>query len=211
MASGSRTVPPFPATPKAAYERLMQGNKRWVTNTLQHPDRDPTRRELLATSQQPYGAVLSCIDSRVSPELVFDTGLGDLFVMRSGGVAVAPVIVGSVAYGPMISGTPLVIVLGHQRCGAISAAYNALREDKPLPGSLQAIAEALRPAYEQSTRQSSADPADSMARTQVELIANLLRDDQDLAPMVSKGTLAVIGAYYSLHTGQIEILSGAPA
>ncbi|WP_344485700.1 carbonic anhydrase [Nonomuraea monospora] len=120
-----RTSPAPPATSKGAYERLMEGNKRWVTNTLQHPDRDPTRRELLATSQRPYGAVLSCIDSRVPPELVFDTGLGDLFVMRSGGVTVAPVITASVAYGPMISGTPLIIVLGHQRCGAISAAYNA--------------------------------------------------------------------------------------
>ncbi|MEV0388717.1 carbonic anhydrase [Nonomuraea sp. NPDC050643] len=211
-AAGSAALTaPSPATPKAAYDRLIEGNRRWVTNTLQHPDRDPTRRELLATSQQPYGAVLSCIDSRVPPELVFDTGLGDLFVMRSGGVTVAPVITASVAYGPMISGTPLIIVLGHQRCGAISAAYKALREDRPLPGSLQAIADALRPAYEQSARQSSADPAETMAKAQVELIANALRDNADLAPLVSKGALAVVSAYYSLSTGQVEILNGAPA
>jgi carbonic anhydrase len=202
---------PSPGTPKAAFERLMAGNRRWVTNTLQHPDRDPTRRELLAARQQPYGAVLSCIDSRVPPELVFDTGLGDLFVMRSGGVAVGPVITGSVEYGPMTSGTPLIVVLGHQRCGAVSAVYKALREGKPLPGNLQAIAEALRPAYEQSVRQSSAHPAETMARAQVKLTANALRGNRDLAPLVGKGVLAVVSAYYSLDTGQVEILNGAPA
>ncbi|MFD0476062.1 carbonic anhydrase [Nonomuraea thailandensis] len=147
-ADGARQEGP-PRTPEAAYDRLMAGNGRWVSNELRHPDRDPTRRQLLATSQQPYGAVLSCIDSRVPPELVFDTGLGDLFVMRSGGAALGPVITGSVEYGPMTSGTPLIVVLGHQRCGAVSAAYQALRDGRSLPGNLQAITQALRPAYEQ--------------------------------------------------------------
>jgi carbonic anhydrase len=200
-----------PGTPKAAYQRLMEGNGRWVANTLRHPNRDPTRRELLATSQQPYAAVLSCIDSRVPPELVFDTGLGDLFVMRSGGTAVGPVITGSVEYGPMTSGTPLIVVLGHQRCGAVAAAYRALREGEPLPGNLQAIAEALRPAYEQAVRESGADPAETMARAQVKLTANALRGNRDLAPLVAKGALAVVSAYYSLDTGQVEVLNGAPA
>ncbi|GAA0953868.1 carbonic anhydrase [Nonomuraea longicatena] len=200
-----------PSTPKAAYERLMEGNERWVTNALRHPDRDPTRRQLLATNQQPYGAVLSCIDSRVPPELVFDTGLGDLFVMRSGGTAVGPVITGSIEYGPMISGTPLIIVLGHQRCGAVSAVYKALRADKPLPGNLQAITEALRPAYEQTERGNHADPTEAMAKAQVKLTANALRGNRDLAPLVTKGDLAVVSAYYSLDTGEVEILNGAPA
>jgi carbonic anhydrase len=206
----SRTGP-APEAPKAAYRRLMEGNRRWVANALQHPDRDPTRRQLLAASQQPYGAVLSCIDSRVPPELVFDTGLGDLFVMRSGGAAVGPVITGSVEYGPMTSGTPLIIVLGHQRCGAVSAAYKALREGEPLPGNLQAIAKAMRPAYEQAVREGGADPAETMARAQVKLTANALRGNQDLAPLVAKGVLAVVSAYYSLDTGEVEILNGAPA
>lgn len=200
-----------PGSPKAAYERLMEGNRRWVTGALQHPDRDPTRRELLATKQQPYGVVLSCIDSRVPPELVFDTGLGDLFVMRTGGVAVGPIVTGSVEYGPMTSGTPLIVVLGHQRCGAVSAAYKALREGEPLPGNLQAIERALRPAYEQSVRQSGGDPVETMAKAQVKLTADALRGNRDLAPMVGKGDLAVVSAYYSLDTGKVDILNGAPA
>ncbi|MFF5212937.1 carbonic anhydrase [Streptosporangium sp. NPDC000396] len=211
-AAPTPTTGPSPDSPKAAYERLIEGNKRWVSGALQHPDRDPTRRELLAAKQQPYGVVLSCIDSRVPPELVFDTGLGDLFVMRTGGQAVGPVVIGSVEYGPMTSGTPLIVVLGHQRCGAVAAAYKALREGKPLPGNLQAIVRALRPAYEQAAREKSGtDPVETMAKAQVKLTADALRGNRDLAPLVSKGSLAVVSAYYSLDTGRVEILNGAPA
>lgn len=98
--------PARPTTPEAAFQRLMDGNARWVSGDLQHPDRDPSRREFVAQKQVPFGSVLSCIDSRVPPELLFDTGLGDLYVMRTGGEAVGPVVTGSVEYGPMTSGTP---------------------------------------------------------------------------------------------------------
>jgi carbonic anhydrase len=199
-----------PATPAAAFARLMDGNKRWVSGDLRHPDRDPDRRELVAQAQEPFGAILSCIDSRVPPELLFDTGLGDLYVMRTGGEAVGPVVTGSVEYGPMTSGTPLIVVLGHQRCGAVKAAYKSIRDGKPLPGNLQAIAKALRPAYEQAVREGGADPVETMARAQVELTAGDLRSNQDLAPLVRKGALAVVGAYYSLDTGTVEVLAGAP-
>ncbi|WP_204358838.1 carbonic anhydrase [Streptosporangium sp. 'caverna'] len=210
-ASTAPTTGPFPDSPKAAYERLMKGNSRWVTGALEHPDRDPTRRELLASKQQPYGVVLSCIDSRVPPELVFDTGLGDLYVMRTGGLAVGPIVTGSVEYGPMTSETPLIVVLGHQRRGAVAAAYKSLRKGKPLPGNLQAIVQALRPAYEQAAKDGGADPVETMAKAQVKLTADALRGNQDLAPLVNKRDLAVVSAYYSLDTGRVEILNGAPA
>ncbi|MFQ6328219.1 carbonic anhydrase [Nocardia sp. CWNU-33] len=188
----------------------MAGNRRWVDGNLNHPDRDPDRRRLLAQNQQPYGVILSCIDSRVPPELLFDTGLGDLFVMRTGGLAVGPVVTGSVEYGPMTGGTPLIVVLGHQRCGAVAAAYKALREGLPLPGNLQAIVEALRPAYERMDSP-GADPVETMTRIQVELTAGELRRNDDLAPLVDTNALSVVGAYYSLDTGQVEVLDGAPA
>ncbi|WBP90633.1 carbonic anhydrase [Kitasatospora cathayae] len=199
-----------PTTPAAAFARLMDGNKRWVSGDLHHPNRDPNRRQLVAQEQEPYGSVLSCIDSRVPPELLFDTGLGDLYVMRTGGVAVGPVVTGSVEYGPMTSSTPLVVVLGHQRCGAVKAAYNSFRDGKPLPGNLQAIAKALQPAYDQAVKEGGADPVETMSRAQVTLTAADLRSNQDLAPLVQKGALAVVGAYYSLDTGAVEVLSGAP-
>ncbi|WP_201304925.1 carbonic anhydrase [Streptomyces sp. GS7] len=200
-----------PTTPAAAFARLMEGNKRWVSGKLHHPDRDPDRRQLVAQEQKPFGAILSCIDSRVPPELLFDTGLGDLYVMRTGGEAVGPVVTGSVEYGPMTSGTPLIVVLGHQRCGAVKAAYQSIRDRSPLPGNLQAIVRALQPAYEQAAREGGADPVETMARAQVRLTATNLRSNQDLAPLVSKGTLAVVGAYYSLDTGKVDVLTGAPS
>ncbi|MGV9563794.1 carbonic anhydrase [Streptomyces sp. NPDC003480] len=200
-----------PASPAAAFTRLMDGNRRWVSGDLQHPGRDPDRRQLVAQEQEPFGSILSCIDSRVPPELLFDTGLGDLYVMRTGGTAVGPVVTGSVEYGPMTSGTPLIVVLGHQRCGAIKAAYDSFREGKSLPGNLQAIVRALRPAYRQAVREGGADPVETMARAQVKLAAKDLRSNEDLAPLVDKGALAVVGAYYSLDTGKVDVLDGAPS
>ncbi|MFB8182848.1 carbonic anhydrase [Streptomyces sp. NPDC055966] len=202
---------PRPTTPAAAFARLMDGNGRWVSGKLRHPDRDPDRRQLVAQQQEPFGSILSCIDSRVPPELLFDTGLGDLYVMRTGGQAVGPVVTGSVEYGPMTSGTPLVVVLGHQRCGAVKEAYQSLRDDKPLPVNLQAIVRALRPAYEQAVREGGADPVETMARAQVKLTASALRFNEDLAPLVRKGSLAVVAAYYSLDTGMVEVLAGRPS
>ena len=164
----------------------------------------------MAKKQKPFAAVLSCIDSRVPPELLFDTGLGDLYVMRTGGEAVGPVVTGSVEYGPMTSHTPLIVVLGHQRCGAVEASYESIRDGKPLPGNLEAIAKALRPAYERALRKGGAHPVETMARAQVKLTAADLRANHDLAPLVKKGDLAVVGAFYSLDTGKVEVLSGAP-
>ncbi|MFF6804474.1 carbonic anhydrase [Streptomyces sp. NPDC012616] len=200
-----------PDSPWAAFARLMDGNRRWVDGKLLHPDRDPSQRQFVAEEQDPYGVVLSCIDSRVPPELLFDTGLGDLFVMRTGGQVVGPVVTGSVEYGPMTSGTPLIVVLGHQRCGAIKAAYKALKDNKPLPGNLQAIAEALRPAYEQTEKTKHADPVDAMIRIHTKQTSADLRSNADLAPLVKKGDLAVVSAYYSLDTGRVEVLTGAPS
>ncbi|WP_328438066.1 carbonic anhydrase [Streptomyces sp. NBC_00444] len=207
--SPSTSAPP--GSPWAAFARLMEGNERWVDGALQHPDRDPGRRDFVAEEQDPYGVILSCIDSRVPPELIFDTGLGDLFVMRTGGQVVAPVVTGSVEYGPMTSGTPLIVVLGHQRCGAVKAAYTALKDDKPLPGNLQSIAEALRPAYEVVSKEKHADPVDAMVRVHIKQTSADLRSNADLAPLVKKGELAVVSAYYSLDTGRVEVLTGAPS
>jgi carbonic anhydrase len=202
---------PRPDSPSTAFARLMEGNARWVAGTLQHPDQDLARRTAVAEKQTPYGVVLSCIDSRVPPELVFDTGLGDLFVLRTGGQVVSPVVTGSVEYGPLTSGTPLVVVLGHQRCGAVKAAYESLRDGKDLPGTLPSVAQALRPAYRATLRKSTGDPVDAMIRVHAEQTAEDLRANKALAPLIKKGELAVVSAYYSLDTGRVEILTGAPS
>ncbi|UYQ60431.1 carbonic anhydrase [Streptomyces peucetius] len=209
--SPSPSAGPRPDSAKAAYARLMKGNERWVNGVLQHPNQDARRRAAVADAQNPYGVIVSCIDSRVPPELVFDTGIGDLFVIRTGGQVVQPVVVGSIEYGPLTSGTPLVVVLGHQNCGAVKAAYKALKEDEKLPGSLQSIADVLRPAYEETVKTKHADPIDAMIRLHANRTAAELRSDPALTPLVKKGDLAVVSAYYSLETGRVEVLTGAPA
>ncbi|NYT92607.1 carbonic anhydrase [Salinispora sp. H7-4] len=206
-----QTPPATPTTPKAALERLMEGNQRWVQGKPQAPHRDPARRQAVAQEQKPFAAVLSCIDSRVPPELIFDVGLGDLFVTRTGGEAVGPVVTGSVEYGPLANGTPLIVVLGHQRCGAIKAAYASLSDGETPPGNLAEIVAALQPAYEQVAEAGGDDPIDAMVRAQIELAANELRSNPELAPLVTKQDLAIVGAYYSLDTGAVEVLSGAPS
>ncbi|MDJ0382353.1 carbonic anhydrase [Streptomyces sp. G-G2] len=202
---------PRPDTPKVAFARLMEGNVRWVSGDLDHPDRDPKRRAFVAAAQNPFGVILSCIDSRVPPELVFDTGLGDLYVLRTGGQAIGAVVTGSVEYGPMTGATPLIVVLGHQRCGAIEAAYKSLKDGAPLPGNLQAIVKAVEPAYRLTVKDPGADPVDTMIHHQVRLTADDLRANADLGPLAKKGALAVVGAYYSLDTGKVEVLTGSPA
>lgn len=200
-----------PSSPWSAFSRLMDGNKRWQEGDLRHPDRDPERREFVAAEQDPFGVILSCIDSRVPPELLFDTGLGDLFVMRTGGQVVDSVVTGSVEYGPMTSGTPLIVVLGHQRCGAVKASYEAMRDGKKLPGNLQSIADALRPAYKETVKEKHDDPVDAMTRIHVKQTSAALRSNRDLGPLVKKGSLAVVSAYYSLDSGRVEVLTGAPS
>ncbi|MEV7885821.1 carbonic anhydrase [Streptomyces sp. NPDC002817] len=206
----SPSVGARPDSPSGAFTRLMQGNRRWVKGTLLHPDQDPRRREAVAEEQKPYAVVLSCIDSRVPPELVFDTGIGDLFVIRTGGQVVAPVVTGSVEYGPLTAGTPLIVVLGHQRCGAIKAAYKAMHDRTTLPGNLQAISESLRTAYEATVAQKAADPVDAMIRIHARQTAAALRTNTSLSPLAEEGDLAVVSAYYSLDTGRVDVLNGAP-
>ncbi|MGW6573602.1 carbonic anhydrase [Streptomyces sp. NPDC054945] len=181
-----------------------------MSGGLDHPDRDPERRRLVAETQDPFGVVLTRIDSRVAPELVFDTGLGDLYVLRTDGQAIGPVVTGSVECGPMTGGTPLIVVLGHQRCGAVEAAYASRQDGAPLPGNLQAIVKAWGPAYLLTVENFGVDPVDTMVHQQIRVTADDLRTNSDLAPLVRKGALAVVGAYYWLDTGRVDVLTGAP-
>ncbi|MET7461205.1 carbonic anhydrase [Nonomuraea sp. NPDC005501] len=190
-----------PSTPDQAWATLREGNRRWVTGTTTHPHQDAARRKEVAQKQDPFAVVFSCIDSRVAPELVFDTGLGDLFVVRTAGQTIDPLVTGAAEYGPAELGTPLVVVLGHQRCGAVTAAAESLHEHKSLPGELSTIASSLRSAY---TR--SGGDVDKMIRINTVDVVNRLKKDKLFAPRIAKGKLKVIGAYYSIDTGEVTRL-----
>ncbi|MFF3594502.1 carbonic anhydrase [Kitasatospora indigofera] len=191
--------------PADALARLKAGNADWVADRSAHPDASSTRRRDLATHQEPFAVVFSCIDSRVPPELVFDQGLGDLMVIRTAAHTHDGLVTGSLEYGPAELGAPLLVVLGHQRCGAVTAAVKSFRDGVRLPGHLADIARDLRAPYEEARRQDAAPEqlVEATIRAQTRQTVAGLRSDRLLCPLVAAGTLRVVGAYYSLDTGEV--------
>jgi len=194
-------------TPRQALRRLVDGNRRWVTGRVTHPHQSVGRRLALRHFQNPFATVFSCIDSRVPPELVFDTGIGDLAVIRTGAqVLDEGVVFGSIEFTPDHLGSPLILVMGHQRCGAVQSAAHLIHDGGTAPGHIQSIVDALRPAYEVAIKQPG-DLIDNMVRAQTKLTVDLLRTDPLLQEFIHDGKLRVAGAYYSLDTGKASIIA----
>lgn len=153
----------------------------------------------MAAGQSPYAVVLSCIDSRVPPEVVFDAGLGDLLVVRTAAHTVDRLVTAAVQYGPQDLRARLVVVLGHQRCGAVTAAARALREREALPGELPSIVAALEPVYTGSSGEVDDGEVDDMVHAHIVRTVSVLRAD-----VLLSGKATVVGAYYSLDTGLVR-------
>lgn len=203
-ASGEEASPAISAADALA--RLQAGNQRFASSKLEHPHQNAGRRVELATSQHPFAIVLGCSDSRTSPEVVFDQGLGDLFEIRIAGNVLNNETLGSIEYAVMHLGTRLIVVLGHQRCGAIKAARETIEARTEAPGHIQSLVTALAPAV-QST---SGQDAEATAKTNVLDVTRALRSSNPiLKEMTAKGAVTVVGAYYDLDTGRVEFLPDA--
>ena len=193
--------------PRQALKLLIEGNRRWVSGTATHPHQSTARRVELRHVQHPFATVFSCIDSRVPPELVFDRAIGDLAVIRTGAqVLDEGVVLGSVEFTPNHLHTPLIVVMGHQRCGAVDAAIHTIQHGGTAPGHIQAIVDALRPAYDVAITQSG-DLVDNMVRAQTKLTVDRLRHDPLIEEFIRRGELTVVGAYYSLDTGAVSMIA----
>jgi carbonic anhydrase len=192
-----------------ALDLLMQGNQRWVDDHLEHPHQTMERRVEVAPHQHPFAVVFSCIDSRVPPEIVFDRGIGDLFVIRTGAQAVDDLVVlGSVEFGPHVyRSARLIFVLGHQGCGAISAAIEHIQSGIPAPGHIQAVVDALRPAYDVAVTQPGDDLVEKMVRAQVILTVEQLQNDPLIARLIKEEDLHIVGGRYDLWSGRVEIIA----
>ncbi|MBF8192746.1 carbonic anhydrase [Nonomuraea sp. K274] len=188
-------------TPDQAWAALRQGNRRWASGEVLHPHQDRARRTEVAKKQEPYAVVVSCIDSRVPPEIVFDTGLGDLLTVRSAAHTIDPLVSGAIEYGPFELDVPLIVVLGHQRCGAVGAAAHALDEGERLPGSLHDIVEALRPAYKRADGN-----VEKMIRLNTTAVVAELKAEKLLRRRIARKQLKIVGGYYSLDTGLVTRL-----
>jgi len=193
-------------TPDSALAELKDGNAHHVTHRYKHPHETAERLRQLAAGQHPHAEILSCADSRVPPEVIFDQGLGDLFVVRVAGNVVSDVELGSLEYGAEHLHVPLLIVLGHQRCGAVTAVVEGGEAD----GHIGVLTALLRPAVEK-TRGLPGDSIDNAVRANVEMVVKQLRTSPPvLEKLVSNGELKVVGAIYSLETGQVTWLPDSP-
>ena len=200
-----------------ALKRLQDGNRRFASSTQNHdPLTSRTRHKELA-SQEPFAIILGCSDSRVPAEIVFDQGLGDLFVIRVAGNIVAPSQVGSVEFAAARFGTPLVVVLGHSQCGAIDATLEELQQPTANQSrNMRSIVDRVRPSVEALLDTELRHDQEALVRHAVRanilVSANHLRHGSDiLEELILKNNLLVIGAEYSLESGVVEFFEGIPA
>lgn len=201
------SAPPTPERPSTADEALKalsQGNRRWRTLHEQHPDEGYALRKALTNGQQPFALILGCIDSRVPPELVFDQGLGDLMTVRSAGEVLDRSVLGSVKYGVLELNIPLVVVLGHQSCGAVKAAVAVDESGEELPSGIQYIADEIAPAIDHSVTGDARVAATIDAN--VRLVRSKVVADADIAARLKAGKVAVVGARYDLTTQRVHLL-----
>jgi len=187
-----------------ALSRLLNGDKRFVAGKSEEPTGAALveRRHALAKDQKPFAVILGCSDSRVPPELIFDVTLGDIFVVRTAGEVVDAIVLGSLEYAIEHLGTKLIVVLGHERCGAVTAAVSGATDTGDIPDVLKAIS----PAVEE-TKGQSGDAIENAVRANARDIARRLKSSGPIiAPRVQSGEVKIVAAYYSLDTGQVELL-----
>ena len=186
----------FAADFSAPLQRLMDGNSRYMKDQTENLDRNSYRRQEVAKKQQPFAIIVGCSDSRVPPEIVFDQGIGDLFIVRVAGNVVGPLELDSIEYATEYLGSVLLVVLGHEACGAVSTVFNGELDD------IEDIAQLILPAI-QNIKPRTVEEA---VKANVRSVVNYLNQTTSLKKLIAEGNLEVRGAYYHLRSGQVELL-----
>lgn len=190
-----------------ALRRLVEGNKRFVDGQPKHPHQARDWRGAIEKGQKPFAVVVGCSDSRVPPELVFDQGFGDLFVVRVAGHVADEDGIGSVEYAVDHLGVQLVVVLGHSSCGAVSAALDHLGDRSDEPSEITSLLYRIEPALAEIPKEADHDQQVAEAvRRNVQLTVRKLSRVDDLRKQIKGGTVKVVGAVYDMHTGKVELL-----
>lgn len=208
--ANATTNPPKPEntlTPDQALERLMAGNERYFNGKSQAVNFADSRASL-TKGQNPYACLLSCADSRIGPEFCFDEGRGDLFVTRVAGNFVTSEILASLEYGTAVLQAPLIMVLGHTSCGAISAAVQAYTKNASFPGHIQTLTTKLAPAVRQAVNDKDEDLIAASTRINVQQnVRNLSESNPIISERVAQGKLKIVGGIYNLDTGRVSLVS----
>jgi carbonic anhydrase len=192
-----------PVSPDEAIQRLQEGNVRYAANTSRNKDFSAGRMAR-ASAQYPFASIVSCADSRVSPELVFDQGPGDLFVVRVAGNFVNEDGLASLEYGAVVLQSRLIMVLGHSDCGAVNSTIKAMSDGTTLPGHLPSLVNSIRPAVEAAKARNAADLlSEATAENVRRAVAYLHAAKPLLSDLVSAGKLKVVGAVYNIESGTV--------
>ena len=195
-----------PWTPAEAWAKLARGNERFVAGEHWHPNQDAARRDSLIEGQTPIAVFFGCADSRVAAEIIFDRGLGDLFVVRTAGHVIDPGVLGSIEFGVAILDIPLVVILGHDSCGAVSATVDAVQSGVMPLGYIRDIVERVTPSV-LAAHQAGMTTADEIEAEHVRHTLRLLTERSSLiADRIASGRLAVVGASYALGDGRARIV-----
>jgi len=188
----------------------MDGNKRFVDSLKKSPRRTVEVREQTAGGQAPFATILACADSRVAPEIIFDQGIGDLFVVRVAGNIVNTTnygVLGSIEFGSLALGASVIMVLGHTRCGAVAGAIDAVQKGTEFPGSIDNIVNTIGPAVE-AAKDQQGDLLENATIANVKLGVDMLNGSVPiLADKVREGKLKIVGGNYDLHTGEVKIVA----
>ncbi len=196
-----------PESSREAVKRLLQGNERFLSGKLRHPHMSEKWRERLTEGQHPFATILGCSDSRVPPEILFDQGFGDLFVIRVAGNVVDPDISGSVEYGVDHLDTKVVVVMGHEGCGAVTAALQTKAEQAKEPNEIQALVSKIKPALKNvSTKGAFNARLASAVEANVRWTVKQLKAVPDLAKAVREERTDIMGCVYDLETGRVRAL-----
>jgi carbonic anhydrase len=198
----------WPATPAAALQLLLEGNKRFISGNRLHPHQDADRRTALAPAQRPFAVLFGCSDSRLAAEIIFDRGLGDLFVVRTAGHVVGPEVLGSIEYAVATLDTPLIAVLGHDSCGAIAATLAAVQHGITPGGYMRDVVERVMLSVLAVRERALADPdvaVEEHVRYTVDLLA---RRSAVIAERLADGRCGVVGMSYQLTEGSVRRVGG---
>ncbi|MEU6273801.1 carbonic anhydrase [Streptomyces populi] len=194
-------------TPHDAFELLMAGNQRFVAGIPEHPNQDAIRRTEVAPSQQPFAVLFGCSDSRLAAEIIFDRGLGDLFVVRTAGHVAGTEVLGSIEFGVSVLDAPLVVVLGHDSCGAVAAACSALENGQTPGGFVRDVVERVTPSVLAARAAGRETPEEILAEHIEHTVDLLLERSRVLADAVADGRTAVVGLSYRLTDGSAQLVA----
>jgi carbonic anhydrase len=195
-------------TPAAAWRRLQEGNARFVASDVSHPNQDASRRTALVNNQNPFAVIFGCSDSRLAAEIIFDLGLGDVFVVRTAGQVIDDAVLGSLEYSVSVLGVPLIVILGHDSCGAVTATVNAVETGEMPVGFIRDLVERITPSVLTARRAGITDINSTVIEHTKQTSGRLVDSSRVIAEAVENGSVAVIGVSYRLDEGKAVLVSG---